>query len=424
MTRIKCLQFQYHPARYLLSRLTYSWLRRLWSSRLPALRLRQIEKPVANRSGWTVLKVILSGICGSDVNVMTGQESLFLEPEATYPFVPGHEFVGEVECDLRVIREGQPIDLPAGQRVAVCPVLGCEARGLSPGCEPCSNGWTGFCRRRDANWPDHGLSIGYNRDTGGGWSEQCLAHTSQLWPLPESVHEADAVLLDPAAAALAALLRTDDPPPGRTLIIGGGTIGLLAAWLHSQLGLAGGCELLVRHEFQKRWALERGLTASVVRSEREFCQWAGERSISMTRILGYGPVFQGCYDRIIDAAGTRSSLQWSIRCVRPGGLIALLSASSNLRGIDFTPVWYREINLQGVFQYGPVAWNGNLVHPYEVLIPRLADGTLRLRELITHEFPLDDYLTALDSAVRRSSSQAIKVTFRPSGLTSNSPTLA
>ena len=58
-------------------------------------------------------------------------------------------------------------------------------------------------------------------------------------------------------------------------------------------------------------------------------------------------------------------------------------------------------------------WEGQWTHPYAVLIPRLAAGTLRLRDLITHEFPLGQYVTALATALARARSGAIKVIFRP-----------
>jgi threonine dehydrogenase-like Zn-dependent dehydrogenase len=402
---MEALQFRYELFRYLTSRLAFRVSRRLWSARRCPLHHVHLDPPTPTHPGWTSLRVHVSGICGSDLNMVTGQESLYLAPEATYPFVPGHEVVGHVERPTA--------GLNAGDRVALWPVLGCAARNLSPPCEPCAAGWDGLCRRRHDAWPGPGLSVGFNRDTGGGWSECCLAHRSQLWKLPDSVDDRDAVVLDPATAALAALLRTATDGPARTLVIGGGTIGLLTAWLHRQLALPGECELLVRHEFQRAWAAERGLTATVVRGEAGFRTWAAARSIPVERVAGYGVVYRGHYHRVIDAAGTRSSLTWALRAVRPLGVVALVTAPADLGGIDPTPIWYREIALRGTYEYGLVPWQRRPTHPYEVMIPRLADGTLRLRDVITHTFPLAGYVEALGTALHRGRSRAIKVVFRP-----------
>jgi threonine dehydrogenase-like Zn-dependent dehydrogenase len=410
---MEALLFRYELVRYLASRVTFGVSRRLWSARYAPLHHVRLEAPRVRRPGWTGLRVLASGICGTDLNMVTGQESLYLQPEATYPFVPGHELVGRVERAAAGTRDSRPVEVRPGDRVAVWPVLGCAARGCSPACPSCAAGWEGMCQRRHDTWPGPGLGIGFNRDTGGGWSETCSAHVTQLWKLPDQVPEQDAVLLDPAATALAALLRTQADDPGKTLVIGGGTIGLLAAWLHARLGLPGECELLVRHEFQRAWATARGLAATVVRGESAFREWAGKRSLPVTRVPGYGPVYQGRYDRVIDAAGTASSLTWALRAVRPRGTVALIAAAVNLRGVDLTPVWYREVSVRGIYDYGPVPWRGRWVHPYTVLIPRLADGSLRLRDLITHEFRLNEYVGAFGAALHRGRSGAIKVVFRP-----------
>jgi threonine dehydrogenase-like Zn-dependent dehydrogenase len=409
---MEALLFRHDLVRYLASRLTFGLSRRLWSPRLAPLSRVQLPPPEA-RPGWARLRVSASGICGSDLDVLTGQASLFLEPEATYPYVPGHELVGRAETAASGLRGGGPVAVAAGDRVAVWPVLGCAARDAGPPCGPCAAGWEGQCRRRHDSWPGSGLGIGFNRDTGGGWSQQCLAHVTQLWPLPAGVADEDALLLDPAAAALAALLRTAPPGAARTLVLGGGTVGLLTAWLHAQLALAGDCELLVRYPFQQAWAAARGLAAALVPGEKAFAEWARGRSIPVTPVTGYGPVYQGTYDRVIDTGGTRSSLRWALRAVRPGGTVALVASAVDLKGIDFTPVWYRDVSVRGIYQYGPVPWQGQSVHPYAVLIPRLADGSLRLRDLITHEFPLAEHVAALATAVRRGRTHAIKVIFRP-----------
>lgn len=392
---MEALEFSHDVARYLASRLTFAAAPRLWSARLAPLRHVRRPRPRAERAGWHALTVRLSGICGSDLNMVTARDSLYLEPEATYPFVPGHEIVGELD----------------GRRVAVCAVLGCRARGLEP-CAECAAGWDGLCRRRDGGWPDAGLSLGYNHDTGGGWAEACLAHESQLWPIDDAVSDRDALMLDPASAALAALLR-GGAEAERTLVIGGGTIGMITAQLHGALRLGGECELLVRYEAQRRHAESVGARATVVRGQAEFTRWCDERGIASRKVVAYGRVYRGAFDRVIDAAGTRESFRWALAAVRPRGRIVLVTAPTSLRRIDPTPVWYREIAIQGMYQYGPVPWQGETVHPYDVLLPRIADGTLRLAVHVTHELPLARYVDAFRACVRRRESGAVKVAFRP-----------
>ncbi|TMI73913.1 MAG: zinc-binding dehydrogenase [Bacillati bacterium ANGP1] len=406
------LEFRHEVARYLATRLTYQLARPLWFARLAPLHRVRRSPPLPTRPGWVRLRVRLSGICGTDVNLVTGRDSLYLEPEASYPFVPGHELVAEVDADgLRPDVADSP--LQAGTRCAVWPVLGCRARGVAEPCRPCREGWEGMCERRGDEWPGRGIGIGFNCETGGGWSHACLAHRSQLWPLSPRVADEDALLLDPAATALAALLRSEAAEMERTLVIGGGTIGLLIAYLHRVLGRPGSCELLVRHESQRAWAEHHGVAATVVRGASEFRDWASARRMRAVRVIGYGYVFRGVYDRVIDAAGTRSSVTQALQAVRPRGLLVMVAAPPTLAGVDPTPLWYREITLRGVYVYGPVPWKGEWVHPYTVLLPRQEAGTLGLRDLITHTFPLDAYSAAFAALVHRRGSGAIKVAFRP-----------
>lgn len=390
------LEFRHEIGRYLASRIAFAAAPRLWSARLAPLHPVRLPRPHVDREGWSTLAVRLAGICGSDISMMTGKDSLYLEPEATYPFIPGHEIVGESN----------------GRRVAVSPVLGCRARGLEP-CRPCAERWDGFCERRGGAWPSRGLAIGFNRDTGGGWAEACLVHASQLWPLPDSIGDRDALLLDPAAAALAALLRTNEPAAERTVVLGGGTIGLLVAHLHRSLGLSGDCELLVRYEHQRAFAERLGIRATTVRGNESFRAWGADRGIAMQRVQAYGYVHRGVFDRVIDAAGSSESFAWASAAVRPRGRIVLLTSPASLRAFDPTPLWYREVTIRGIYQYGPVRWEGRDVHPYDVLLPRLANGSLRFADYMTHEFPLDRYADAFHASVHRGESGAVKVAFRP-----------
>jgi threonine dehydrogenase-like Zn-dependent dehydrogenase len=131
------------------------------------------------------------------------------------------------------------------------------------------------------------------------------------------------------------------------------------------------------------------------------------------RVVGYGHVFGGVFDRVIETAGTNQALRRAIAAVRPRGSLVLATSPASLNGIDPTPLWYREITCRGIYQYGPVPWEGQAVHPYTVLLPMLERGDVRFRDFVTHVFRLDDYVAAFDALVNRRRTGAIKVAFRP-----------
>src|SRR6476469_8924859 len=99
-------------------------------ARVGPLSLADVDVPELPGEGWHHVTPLLSGICGSDLATIDGHASRYFEPLVSFPFVPGHEIVGELDD---------------GRRVVVEPVLNCEARGIDPMCEPCAAGANGNC---------------------------------------------------------------------------------------------------------------------------------------------------------------------------------------------------------------------------------------------------------------------------------------
>ncbi len=325
---MEALQFRREIPRYLLSRLAHTYARPLWSPRLAPLHHVRLPQPAAPAAGWAVVRTRLAGICGSDLSLLDGGDSMYLEPEATYPFVPGHEIVGAVEHGVAL-----PDPLTPGTRVAVWPVLGCATRDAGAPCPSCAGGWEGLCERRGGAFPGSALSIGFSRETGGGWSERFLAHRSQLWPLPGNVSDADAVLLDPASAALAGLLRTQAAGPRDNLVVGGGVIGLLCMELARVLALPGRWTLVARHPAQRRWATARGHAVVAPADTGAFRDWLTEQGARSTRVTGYGHVFRGVFDRVLAVAGSAQAFRWSLDALAPRGVLALVASPPALPGI-------------------------------------------------------------------------------------------
>jgi threonine dehydrogenase-like Zn-dependent dehydrogenase len=133
------------------------------TSDLSMLHLADVPEPGLLGPGWMRVRPTLSGICGSDTSAITGHASLYLDPLTSYPFVPGHEVVGELDD---------------GTRVVVEPALGCRVRGVTPVCPRCAEGRPGLCQNVTEGTLEVGLQTGYCASTGGGWGEVLVAHES------------------------------------------------------------------------------------------------------------------------------------------------------------------------------------------------------------------------------------------------------
>ena len=147
---MKALVFERNLARFAASRLV-SATRRVGARgdhRAPAA-----DGPGAARAprpGWHRVHPLLAGICGSDLSTLDGRSSRYFEDLVSFPFVPGHEVVGD------------PSTTPT-PRVVIEPVLGCVARGIDPAlCGVCRGSYRRV-RARRLRPPAPGLQIGLLR---------------------------------------------------------------------------------------------------------------------------------------------------------------------------------------------------------------------------------------------------------------------
>ena len=166
---MKALQFERNLPRYAAARIAGSVVPGRGGAWGP-LRLRDIDVPDLPTPDWVRVRPRLAGICGSDLATIDGRSSRYFEPIVSFPFVPGHEVVGDRDDGTRVVLE---------------PVLGCAARGIDPPCGACADGDLGHCERVAFGDLEPGLQTGFCCDTGGGWSTLMVAHPDQLHAVPD-----------------------------------------------------------------------------------------------------------------------------------------------------------------------------------------------------------------------------------------------
>ena len=159
------------------------------------------------QSGETLVRVLLAGICNTDIELTRGY----------YPYagVPGHEFVG--------LAESGPL---AGKRVVG------EINASCGSCDSCVHGRRTHCERRTV------LGI---KDRNGAFAEYLTLPVENLHVVPEGVPDDVAVFTEPLAAALEIQEQVRIGPDDRVLVVGNGKLGRLIA---ASLALTG-CKLMV-----------------------------------------------------------------------------------------------------------------------------------------------------------------------------------
>jgi threonine dehydrogenase-like Zn-dependent dehydrogenase len=390
-TRIHAVQLYRSVPRYVAARALSSSLPRplrplasaLGSTATSAapLRLHDGAPPaLPTGGGWVRVRPRLSGICGSDLATVTGRSSFYFASLISLPFTPGHEVVGEL------IDPAQTADgvLPAGSRVVLAPVLGCDARGL-PQCDACVTGSRSRCERITSGHLAPGLQTGYCADTGGGWSGQFVAHSSQLYAVPDTLTDARAVLIEPFACAIHAVRRAAIAPGERVLVVGAGAIGLLTVLALRALTDVG--EILVAAKYPKQRALatQYGATQVIAPSELVGGVRRATRALRLDPEHG-SPYLLGGVDVALECSG--GGLDTALRVTRAGGRVVLSGLPTS--SPDLTALWFRELSLIGAYAADPADMTTAL---------DLAAVSPQLDSLVGARYPLDRWRDALDHAL-------------------------
>jgi len=257
------------------------------------------------------------------------------------------------------------------------------------------------------------MTIGYHKDLPGGWGETLVAHETQLYSVPDELDDRTAVLTEPLAIGVHAVMNAAPERGDSALVIGSGPIAMATVWALRALGFGG--DLVVQAKRKKEVDLATALGASqVVHPGME-----ARQALIHTGAMAYQPLAGpevysgGGFPVIYDCVGSRSSLDQAMRFASPRGRIVVLGCSAQIRKLDLTLLWARELEVQGFLCYGTEEWDGNELHTFEVTRELLLRKPLPVDRFVTHVFPLDQYREALKAAANRRRSGAMKVVLQP-----------
>jgi L-iditol 2-dehydrogenase len=378
--------------------------------------LAELPEPTLPGPSWARIEVATGGICGSDLHLFahnTGPSPTLMNL-GTFPFVLGHETAG------RVVEAGPECAVAVGTRVVLNPCIPCLPRGITPPCANCARGWTSSCLNLDSGIVSSGRSLGYTWELGGGWADQVLAHSSMIHALPEAVPDRAGSLYEPVSIACHGLLRAGPADGEPVLIVGAGIIGLAA--LAAVKGLFPSCAVtvLARHPHQADAAAACGADHVVLDDPVSWSHWEQLSAISGSRVVGrkQHQMLMGGFPYVVEAVGAPQSVTDSLRAVAHRGTVLLLGAAGTSE-VDLTPIWYKEASLVGSIDHtvdagsAPGLAGGAGRHSVDRALDVLSAGLLPDAVVVTHEFGLEGYKEAVETAIDRTTSHAIKVVFRP-----------
>ncbi len=368
------------------------------------VRLGEVPEPKLRGERWVRIRVRLCGFCGSDLNLFTVKDSPMASPFASFPCIPGHEVCGDVvEAGSAVTR------CAVGDLVVVDPALGCLPRGISPPCPVCEAGRPASCERLAEGGFAPGMFAGICRDVGGGFAEYVVVHESQVYRVPDGVSAEAATLTEPLAVGLQAVLDNRPSEADRVLVIGGGVIGAMVVKALRGLGI--GCQVTVVEpspfsaDFARRSGADHVVPGGIVAAAEEVTGAKAYEPMLGERIV------QGGFDRVFDTVGHSATLQQALVVTAGGGTVSLVGIGSKVT-FDPTPIWLKLLTLKGCYAYGFNETPEGKRHAFEIALSLLADGKVRVEEMLTHTFPIERYRDLVAVNMNKGAHRAIKTAVR------------
>lgn len=322
------------------------------------LELVDIDPPVPGPD-QVLIRTGAATICTSDLHDLHGNPF-----DIALPVVLGHEGAGTI-----VGLGEQVTGFAIGDRVAAHPVHPCL------NCETCASGMGHLC----PNMSHFGLNMQ------GTFAEHVVARADRVRVLPDDVSFAAAALAEPVCVCLEALHQTGLSTGQRLLIIGDGPFGVIMARLAARKTTQ---HVVLAGHHPARLAFAPEATTVNLRDHPN-------RHQALLDANG------GSFDAVILAVGSREAFGMALDLLRPKGRLVVFAPMPGETPVDLFKVLLNELEIVG---------SVNDPDLLDEAIEALADKTLRIEDLITHQFTLDEYEQAF-AVAEGDRDQAMKVAF-------------
>lgn len=306
-----------------------------------------VPKPEIKKDDDVIVKITSGGICGSDIGIWNGTNSL-----ATYPRLIGHEFGGVVEEVGKGVTK-----VKVGDKVAIDPVVSCGH------CYACKIGRHNVCSTLEV--------MGVHRD--GGFAEYVIADEKNLHKFNVDFDESLLGLVEPYTIGVEINNRAQIHEGDKVLIMGSGPIGICAMQVAKRNGAKVMMTDLVKERLNK--AKSMGADEIVLVSEESL----EERISQFTDGQGV-PV-------VIDAICIPSSFEQSVQLASQAGRVVVIGLKNQPSQITMADITKKELTIVGS------RLNCNC---FDEVIEGFEDGSLNPEELKTKEFNYKDIMKALD----------------------------
>ena len=321
----------------------FLFVKALVLTQINKLEIKDIPTPVPKK-GELLIKVLASGICGTDRHIIKG------EYPADLPLIMGHEFGGEVDAI------GGDSEFEIGDWVSIDPNIVCNS------CKNCLASRYAHCLNLKA------LGVTLN----GGFAEFAVVPNTQAFKISKKINPLHLGLIEPLACCIRGMDLADIKTGQKVAIFGGGTMGLLLVQLAKFAG-ASEIVMITRQKTKRDIAIQLGATKAIDPKD------AAELS-NLTDV-----------DVAFEAAGTSETFKNACQVVRVEGCVVLLGVLPEAEQTQISLYQFLTKGLRIIASYLNPQTQGSAVELVE-------SGNLKLDLLVSKTFKLEHLAGAVQVA--------------------------
>jgi threonine 3-dehydrogenase len=312
--------------------------------------MQDIDEPEVGHND-VLIKINRTAICGTDIHIFKWDD--WAQATIPVPLAIGHEFCGEIVQ------------------------MGIEVRGFSVGdrvsaeghitCGVCRN-----CRAGRRHLCMNTAGVGVNRP--GAFAEYLSVPAFNAFKLPDAIGDDMASILDPLGNATHTALSFDLVGED-VLITGAGPIGIMAVAIAKYAG-ARHVVITDINDYRLDLARKMGATAAVNVTT----------DLLDKTMLDLG--MEEGFDVGMEMSGNPQAFRDMLRTMHHGGKVALLGIPPGETAIDWNQVIFKGLELKGIY-------GREMFETWYKMSSMLQSG-LNIEPVITHHFPIDEYLPAFE----------------------------
>jgi threonine 3-dehydrogenase len=317
----------------------------------PGIWMSDVPPPVMGHND-VLIKIKKTAICGTDIHIYDWDT--WAQQHVPVPLTIGHEFVGEI-VDI-----GKEVNgFTVGTRVSGEGHIACGF------CRNCRAGRRHVCRKNE--------SVGVTRT--GCFAEYVAIPAVNAYPLPDSITDQQAAIMDPFGNAAHTALSYDLVGED-VLITGAGPVGAMAVAVARH---AGARHIVITDVNPYRLEIAKKMGASLALNPKQTTLKEAMDTLGMKEGFDVG----------LEMSGNAQAFSDMLNHMNHAGKVALLGFLPDDTRINWSNIIMKGLQVKGIY-------GREMFETWYKMVTMLQSG-LDISPVITHEFKIDDYQQAFET---------------------------